>query len=539
MAESVGLGNQKGKRNFVTTENSFAAPGNNHVINHVKHQPLLWLFVVLAVGFRIFFQLFSGRVWEDALILNTVTSNFWAGKGLTHQVTEVPIQSFSSVIWMVFSLIGNSVGQGVFFLKIISLLATAATIWFAYSILVKWNVPKAGIVLVLGFLSFEQIHVTFGVAGMESQFSTAFILAGIWVLVNERGTFLALSATLAPLVRPELIFWTFIVVLIFMVRPRLLSIRGLAIAFAPLIAWVLFAALYYGTFIPQTVTAKSLIGTTNVSRSGLANGLTFSFNSWERFAPYFSNYFTASAWLPRSVGIWIVALLVILFLFGTYHISRISLIWALPALLVPMFVLYVGFFNVSNYHMWYVPPFSAVLVLYAGAAFILFPPNLRPLSWVLSFAILIVYLMPSVSYFQHEAYVQKNIDIGVRELAGEKLNELMKPGDTVILEPLGFLGSQVAQGAITDYPGLASRVMTEALQGIPIANRNMGSAARALRPNFIVVRQGEWQSFDPEAHPELQDYTLIESIGDSSSGDLEFTGATYSNSDRYFEIYAR
>jgi len=32
---------------------------------------------------------------------------------------------------------------------------------------------------------------------------------------------------------------------------------------------------------------------------------------------------------------------------------------------------------------------------------------------------------------------------------------------------------------------------------------------------------------------------LLASIGNTSDGDLTFTGATYSNSDRYFEIYGR
>jgi len=521
-----------------TSEKTRAAPLASSA-SFAKRNPLLIIFVLLALGFRILFQIVTSRTWEDALILDSVTKNVWLGEGLTHQIGEPPIQSFSSVVWMLFSLVGNSIGQGVLFLKLITLVATVATMWFAYSIAVKWRVNKSGIILILGFLSFEQIQVTFGMAGMESQFATAFVLFGIWSLVRQRPIALMLTATLAPLVRPELIFWTLLVVLIYFFSPKLITLRAIAISVPPVVLWVVFAVIYYGTFVPQTVTAKSLIGTTNVSKSGIANGVSASLNSWERVAPYFSNYFASSGLIPRTVGVWIVALLVVLFLAGVVRISRISLVWAVPALLVPIFVIYVGFFNVSNYHMWYVPPFSAVLILYAGAAFSLFPTVMPAIKYVVASTLIVIYVIPAVSYFQHEAYVQKEIDVGVRQAAGIELNSLMGEGQAVILEPLGFLGSEVTNGSIIDYPGLASRIMTDSLQMISINERNMGSAVRVIRPDFVVVRKGEWQSFNPSEHAELNDYSLMAAIGEPADSELAFTGAKYSNSDRYFEIYGR
>jgi hypothetical protein len=497
------------------------------------------IFAALAVAMRVLFQVMTLRTWEDALILDSVTKNLWAGAGLTHQAAEPSIQSFSSVIWMLFSLLGNSVGQGILFLKLISLLATVATIWFAYSIAKKWRISTPGIILILGFLSFEQIHVTFGAAGMESQFATAFILFGIWSFLQGWRVALILTATLAPLVRPELVFWTLLVLVIYLIRPNLFSSRAAIISVTPLALWLLFAWSYYGTIIPQTVTAKSLIGTTNLSKSGLFPGIDASLNSWERVAPYFSNYFASSALIPRDFGLVIVLVLVALFVAGSVRVAKMSRTWLIPAFVVPIFVLYVGFFNVSNYHMWYVPPFSAVLILYAGAAFGKDKKTTLKLTYPLVSAILLLYLIPTISYFQHEAYVQKEVDTLVRQSAGQKLNSLMSVGQTVVLEPLGFLGSEVTSGQVNDYPGLASRIMTEALEDMPSSERNMGSAARVIQPDFIVVRQNEWQSFSPREHSEFQGYKFVASVGEPTKSDLAFFGATYSNSDRYFEIYAK
>jgi hypothetical protein len=505
----------------------------------LRTNSLLTFFLAIAVVFRILFQLVTQRVWEDALILDSVTRNVWLGQGLTHQLSEPPVQSFSSVIWMLFSLIGNSIGQGIFLLKLISLIATVATITFAYLIAMRWRTNKPGVILILGFLSFEQMHVTFGMAGMESQFATAFVLMGIWALVEQRPVVLMLTATTAPLVRPELVFWTLLVILIYILRPRLITLRAIIISVPPLIIWLVFAAVYFGTVIPQTVTAKSLIGTTNVSKEGVTNGVSASLSSWERIAPYFSNYFATSGLIPRSMGIWIVAALMVLFIFGVFRISGISWLWVIPALIVPIFVLYVGFFNVSKYHMWYVPPFSAVLILYSGAAFNLLPKVAISVKYLFSCVLIAIYLLPALSYFQHEASVQSDIDEGVRETVGSELNKLLNDDQTVILEPLGFMGSAIDSGAIVDYPGLASRIMTDSLRLLAVSDRNMGAAVRIIRPDFVVVRENEWQSFTPSEHPELQDYKLITSIGEPSNGDLVFPGATYSNSDRYFEIYGR
>ena len=114
----------------------------------------------------------------------------------------------------------------------------------------------------------------------------------------------------------------------------------------------------------------------------------------------------------------IVIALVTLFLAGVFRVTRLSYIWAVPALLVPILIFYVGFFYVSNYHMWHVPLFSAVLILCAGAAFSLLPKVLVPIKYFVTCGIVFLYLIPTVSYFQHDAYVQREIDLGVRKTAG-------------------------------------------------------------------------------------------------------------------------
>ncbi len=72
----------------------------------------------------------------------------------------------------------------------------------------------------------------------------------------------------------------------------------------------------------------------------------------------------------------------------------------------------------------------------------------------------------------------------------------------VILEPLGFKGSEVETGSINDYPWLALQIVTDILKVISLGERNMGSTVRAIRPDFVVVRKGKLQSFNPSDHLE-------------------------------------
>jgi hypothetical protein len=91
--------------------------------------------------------------------------------------------------------------------------------------------------------------------------------------------------------------------------------------------------------------------------------------------------------------------------------------------------------------------------------------------------------------FPLDRQVQKDVEDAVRGEVGRKLNELMKPEDTAVLEPLGYIGWAAQSKTIYDMPGLGSRVSVEALKHRRHAI--LTSLIDALKPTYIVTMPGE------------------------------------------------
>jgi len=72
--------------------------------------------------------------------------------------------------------------------------------------------------------------------------------------------------------------------------------------------------VFIAELFPQAVTGKSFTSTKNVNRSVIMNVVTAFLNSRERVGHYFSNYFATSGLIPQTVGVWIAAVLLVLFL---------------------------------------------------------------------------------------------------------------------------------------------------------------------------------------------------------------------------------
>jgi hypothetical protein len=79
--------------------------------------------------------------------------------------------------------------------------------------------------------------------------------------------------------------------------------------------------------------------------------------------------------------------------------------------------------------------------------------------------------------------MQRQIEMKVRLAAGLRLSELMKPEDTAVLEPLGYIGWAARNKTIYDMPGLGSQVSVDALKAKPNP-----SLTDALRPDYAVLR---------------------------------------------------
>jgi hypothetical protein len=142
--------------------------GTRSIIRTLRDNPILAVFLALALVARLTFWLYTGRVWEDALITITAARNVWEGVGLTHHASEPYVQSLTSPISVLIPILGEWCHAGLLVLRLSSLAASVATIYFAYRIGVLLGFRWVAQVLVLTCLACDQLQIFFGMGGMET-----------------------------------------------------------------------------------------------------------------------------------------------------------------------------------------------------------------------------------------------------------------------------------------------------------------------------------------------------------------------------------
>jgi hypothetical protein len=140
--------------------------------------------------------------------------------------------------------------------------------------------------------------------------------------------------------------------------------------------------------------------------------------------------------------------------------------------------------------MWYLPPFTALLFIVAGyglselAAKVPRPAIALGMILSISYALHIPFSMPL------DKKVQETIEVNVWERTGYSLAGMMKnPDDTVVLEPLGFMGWAAFNKTVYDYPGLGSKVAVRATK--TLSPPRVAGLLDALQPTYAVLRPHE------------------------------------------------
>jgi hypothetical protein len=462
------------------------------VTRRVRANPLLALFVALTLVTRLTFWFYTGRVWEDALITITAARNVWEGGGLTHHASEPYVQSFTSPISVLIPILGEWCHAGLLVLRLSSLVASVATIYFAYRIGVLLAFHWVAQVLVLTYLSCDQLQIFFGMGGMETQVVTAIAVAVLYFYLSERWWLLGVACGFATISRPEFIMFLLPPIglaLLFFHRHSILKVALPALAVA--VPWYGFATLYYGSPVPNTIVAKSWSYQIGMFSASWEDMWHFTVRSWRDYAPFKEFCASNEAPLPDTALKMIVGLVLLLFLAGLVTAARRK-----PALLVAGmaflgFVVYRNSTIMNSYYMWYLPPFTALLFILAGHGLsslaTVAPRPMIPLGLILalSYALHLPFSMPL------DKKVQETIEVNVREKTGSTLAGMMKnPDDTVVLEPLGFMGLAAFNKTVYDFPGLGSKVAVRATKNL--LPPRVAGLVNALQPTYAVLRPNEF-----------------------------------------------
>lgn len=511
------------------------------VLQTLRENPLLTFFIVLALVVRLFFWFYTGRIWEDALITITAARNVWEGFGLTHHASEPRVHSFTSPISVLIPLVAEPFNAGLLAMRLSSLAASVATIYFAYRIGTRLAFHWAAQVLVLGYLACDQLQVFFGMGGMETQVVTAIALATLHFYLSERWRLLGLACGLATISRPEFIMFLLppigLALLLFHRRAILrVALPALSIA----VPWYAFAIIYYGSPVPNTIVAKSLSYRIGLFSASWANIWNFTVGSWRDFAPFKQFWCVIEAPLPDIVLKIIVGAVVLLFLAGLMlgAFRQPKLLVAGAAVLG--FLAYRNSTVMISYYMWYLPPFTALAVIVSGYALSQLALKAPGPASALGFVLAICYAMHLPFSMPLDKKVEQEIEVKVRERTGHLLNRLMtEPDDTAVLEPLGFIGWAAFNKTLYDYPGLGSKVAVGAVKKMQIPGVGVAALVDGLQPTHAVLRPNEFDELQKRFPATADKYEVVTRVQAATGLTLRHMGYEYWVSDDDFRILRR
>lgn len=468
------------------------------------------IFAGIGMILRVIFWMYTQRYWEDALITCLHSENMASGLGMTHvRPGEPPLHGFTSPLSVLVPLIGDliRVGFGVEFLKLVSIPASALTVFYVLGIAIHKQVrlsPPLAIVA-MGFVAMEHHQILWGMAGMETQLAVLIMVMSLYYTMTLNAIPLGISLGLSMLARPDYAFWTVISGLYVLARRPRAFIKVAGIALAVYLPWIIFTTAYYGSPIPNTIVAKGLgyskwwqgLETVDLFAIKRHTWLMLSEQLHIHLAPIFAGhgashhiFFTDGPENPIANLMFLFAVV------GTLVIvvRRQWVLWPLAAVVVVYSAYYV--YLVPVVFGWYKVPYIAILLLLCLRGIQSATGWIKNTTWRIRVegAYAIIYLGLFISVlpisFYTERMIQKYIENDVRKEAGLYIRDHIKPDEAVGCEPLGYMG-YYSRANIYDWPGLASRTVVAWSKEQPPERRSLENMCKDLEPEYLFLRDRE------------------------------------------------
>jgi hypothetical protein len=513
----------------------------------LARNPTVVVAAMVALSARVFFWAYTGRTWEDALITLRPAVNLLRGQGLTYNVGEGHVYSYTSAVSVLVPIAGEALhrGAGLLALRLASLVAVVVALVMADRIGRRLGLGRWAMLFVFAYLALDEWQVFFGMAGMESEIAVAVLLTGIYATMSDRLVLGGLVLGAAFLARPDFLIWIGPASLYLLARHRRAAVGPLALGALVAAPWLLFTALYYGSVVPQTIRAKD--ATYGAGRPGslldfgadlawLGGRMQYHQNIWRLFTPFLENSFVLHAPVPTRILGAVAVLVIGLALLGA------AATWSLPGwwtavAFVLFFAVYRVLFLPNVYFEWYLPPFLAVVALLVAAG--IDRVGKSPLGRaqpVLALGLALAFAAPAIWTYRSDAIIQRQIEASVRTRVGLYLAAVTTPGQHVATESAGYVGFYSGAN-LYDFPGLTSKRSLAVMEAAPPDKRTLIYLVYKLQPEWLVLRPYELASLAAD-YPDVRS-RYVEARHFSIAVSPSWGGLDLANIDRDFYVMRR
>jgi hypothetical protein len=420
---------------------------------------------LVALSARIFvFIHFYGYYIDDSYISMRYAENLATGKGLCFSTGE-RVMGFTSPLYVLLLGLFRFLFAAVDFTSLILVFNLLLWVVFFYLVLriVRSNFDEPWPILL--WVAFYFSYLDASVNGMETTLFITLIFAAMGYLHRSKADWALVFLALLCLTRPEgylllgagLVYWL-------LVRPSRAPIRGI-IAFSIILAvWFVFAYLYYGSILPQSMLAKSQHLATYVSYSdkltpfGVFCSLAFAVTE------HVMNNMPGSG----SIGAVIIACASIgLFFLGGYKALRSRSIMIVPGLFFILGWLFYLIGNPSRVFSWYTIPFSLCFFLVVFWTALQLSQKLGPSGPIVGVATCLLMIPVVVFGLPQRARTVHGWASGLGTL-GRSLVRIFPQAKSIAMSDIGMVG-YITKLRIIDLGGLVSPQLFKDLtpQGYP------------------------------------------------------------------------
>jgi hypothetical protein len=497
------------------------------LVTFVKKPPFyVWALLGITAAIPLFFVFSTGLVWEDFLITYRFSENLARGQGLVYSPGE-HVHGFTSPLNVLLPALFAWVSGAKDFelpLWLFRLVSLAGLLFAVVSVTSVLSRAYAGSrAAVFGCCLFPLLAVleikttAFAMNGQEAGLVLAFLapaFALVWLGWREHALLGGVLWAGLMYSRPDGCVYIAILGLTAFAfettsRRQLVAalLRSGLICAALYLPWLLFTWAYYGSPIPYTITAKHGVEyfarfyDSDRNDFGMFGCLAAGIRTvpdmlrWA-FGPIYDSAGIGPGTWPRWTHDCEFALelaAVLYWLIPTR--DRLGRMASLCAFLIFAYLTYA---NVAAPHApWYFPPLAFMSLLTLTAAGAALTGRFARLPAAQCFVLLalagagclIAFIF--LSSLRPLRLKQDIIDWGNRRLIGLWLKDHAGQGETVYLEPLGYIG-YFSRCKMLDWPGLVSPEVVAARRKLPSpSGYTWCETAELLKPSWIVARPND------------------------------------------------
>jgi len=441
--------------------------------------PTIGVIVLAAILRFIFLISLDFYLMEDALITMRYAQNIAHGKGFVYNPGEHVLGTTTPFYTIILAGV-EVLGLGALrFGPILNLICALLSILLIFLWLTDRGRPKVG-VLAAAFVGLCPKFIFISIGGMETGLYVLASTVSLYAISTKRYGIAAVALSTTILIRPDGLLLALAMLCWYILVQRAIPWRLVAISTAVLIPWIVFATLYFGSPIPNSVTAKL------VAYGQCTSLLT----STERvFTTVWKGLF----------GPWIGALVGLGFLVGCCDAVRRKRRLLVAAIWVVLHFAAMALSRPTRFFPWYfVAPIAAYGVVSAlGIASLAQAVSgvlvsslgrkghrLASAAAILTLLASLVALTASLQDQYGQVADWASYERTQRRVIGDWLRENTPPNSTVLLEPLGYIG-YYSQRHIMDLVGLVSPQVYHMRSQTPLEHV-LGDIVCTTAPDYLV-----------------------------------------------------